>query len=295
MSYDLSRVIAQIAPNRRYQRREQPMRIIRGGSSMRSLPYADHVRRVASDQPLRWLQLGWQDFIAARAASLCLGLLFAFVGLVLTIWLWRGQAIYLLLTLASGFMLIGPALTLGFQAISRDLERRERPSFVRALLAWRANAGPILNFGLAFMCSFLLWLKLAQLIFALTFPQTTGLDAQTLLNATFFTLNGLAFIALSMALGAAMAALAFVAGAFAMPMLLDRRVDLIEAVATSFTAVMLNLPTMVLWAAMLVVLTVAGMATFYIGLIVTLPLAGHATWHAYRAVIKPEESDSLRS
>jgi uncharacterized membrane protein len=113
-------------------------------------------------------------------------------------------------------------------------------------------------------------------------------DTQTLLNATFFTLNGLALIALSIALGAVMAALAFVAGAFAMPMLLDRRVDLIEATATSFTAVMLNLPTMVLWAAMLVVLTVAGMATFYIGLIVTLPLAGHATWHAYRAVIKPE-------
>jgi uncharacterized membrane protein len=57
----------------------------------------------------------------------------------------------------------------------------------------------------------------------------------------------------------------------------------------AFTAVMLNLPTMVLWAAMLVVLTVAGMALFFVGLVVTLPLAGHATWHAYRAVIRPKE------
>ena len=112
------------------------MSIIRGGSSTPSLPYVDHIRLVASDQPFRWLRSGWQDFIAAPAASLCFGLLFAIVGLVLTIWLWRGQAIYLLLTLASGFMLIGSALTLGFQAFSRDLERRERPSFVQALLAW---------------------------------------------------------------------------------------------------------------------------------------------------------------
>jgi uncharacterized membrane protein len=265
------------------------MSTIRGGSSTSSLPYADHVRQVASDQPFRWLRLGWQDFIAAPAASLCLGLLFAIVGLVLTVWLWRGQAMYLLVPLAGGFMLIGPALTLGFHAISRDLERRERPSFVRALLAWRANAGPILNFGLGFMCFFLLWLRLAQLIFALSFPQVTGLDAQSLLNATFLTVDGLVFTMLFLALGAAMAALAFAAGAFAMPMLLDRRVDVIKATATSFTAVLLNLPTMVLWAAMLVVLTVAGMATFYIGLVVTLPLAGHATWHAYRAVIMPEE------
>jgi uncharacterized membrane protein len=62
-----------------------------------------------------------------------------------------------------------------------------------------------------------------------------------------------------------------------------------EAFTTSFTAVMLNLPTMVLWAAMLVVLTVAGMALFFVGLVITLPLAGHATWHAYRAVIRPKE------
>jgi uncharacterized membrane protein len=71
-------------------------------------------------------------------------------------------------------------------------------------------------------------------------------------------------------------------------MLLERRVGMAEAIATSFTAVMLNLRTMALWAATLVVLIVSGMAAFGIGLAVTLPLAGHATWHAYRAVIRPE-------
>jgi uncharacterized membrane protein len=63
-----------------------------------------------------------------------------------------------------------------------------------------------------------------------------------------------------------------------------------EALGTSFTAVVINLPTMVVWAAILVVLIATGMATFFIGLVVTLPLAGHAAWHAYRAVIRAEKA-----
>jgi len=265
------------------------MSIIRAGLSTASLPYADHVRLVASDQPFRWLGLGWRDFIAAPVVSVCYGLLFVVVGLGLTAGLWHTNSIYLLFPLAAGFMLLGPALTIGFQAISRDLERHERPSFIRALLAWRVNAGAILHAGLTLTLVFLIWLRLAQLAFALTIFHTTGLDVQSLLNATFFTINGLAFVALLLALGAALAAAVFTAGAFALPMLLDRRVDMLEAIATSFTAVMVNLPAMLVWAAMLVLLTAAGMAMFFVGLAVTLPLAGHATWHAYRAVIKSAE------
>ena len=265
------------------------MSIIHDGSSTPSLPYADRIRLVTSDKPFRWLGLGWRDFIAAPVASLCYGLLFVIIGFGLTVGLWHTQAAYLILPLASGFMLLGPALTIGFQAISRDIERGEHPSFARALLAWRTNAGPIFHSGLALMCLFLLWLRLVQIIFALTLFHTTELDVQSLLNATLFTVNGLAFVTLFVVLGAAMAALVFAGGAFALPMLLDRRIGMYEAFATSFRAVTLNLRTMMLWAAMLVVLTVAGMATFFIGLVVTLPLAGHATWHAYRAVFGPEE------
>lgn len=264
------------------------MPITRNDAFASSLPYANHVRRVTQDQPFRWLAAGWRDFIAAPAISVCFGLLFAVIGGALTLGLWRAQAIYMLLPLASGFMLLGPALTLGFQAISRDLERGKRPSFAGALLAWRENAGPIFYAGLALMFLFLLWLRLAQFVFALTFPYTVTLDAQSLLETTLFTVDGLTFLVLFLALGAALAALAFAGGAFALSMLLDRQVGMSEAIATSFAAVMLNLRTMAVWTTLLVVLTVAGMAAFYVGLAITLPLAGHATWHAYKAVISPQ-------
>jgi uncharacterized membrane protein len=264
------------------------MPIIHGGASAPSLPYGHHVRRVPVLDPFHWLGAGARDLMAAPVASLCYGLLFVIAGYVLTFGLWRIHSIYLLLPLVSGFMLLGPALTLGFQAISRDLERHERPSLAGALLAWRDNAGPIFYTGLAFMFLFLVWFRLAELIFALSFPDVIGMDGSSVIIATLFTAEGRTFLALFVALGAGMAALAFAGGAFALPMLLDRKVGMSEAVATSFTAVMLNLRTMALWAVLLVALTVAGMAAFYVGLAITLPLAGHATWHAYRDVIRSE-------
>jgi uncharacterized membrane protein len=264
------------------------MSMTQSGISALSPAYAGRVRQVSFEQPFQWLAAGVRDFIAAPLPSLCYGLLFVIAGYVLTFGLWRVGSIYMLWPLASGFMLVGPALTLGFQAISRDLERHRRPSFIGALLAWQANAGPILHAGMAFMFLFLVWFRLAELTFALCFPFTAGLDVQGLLNATFFTSGGLLFLTLFSALGAGVAAAAFAGGAFALPILLDRDVGMCEAIATSFTAVMQNRGTMALWAATLVVLTVAGMAAFYVGLVITLPLAGHATWHAYRAVIRSD-------
>jgi uncharacterized membrane protein len=74
-------------------------------------------------------------------------------------------------------------------------------------------------------------------------------------------------------------------GAFALQMLLDRDVSMSEAVATSFAACVMNMRTMIVWAALVVLLVAVGMALFYVGLAITLPLVGHASWHAYRAVI----------
>jgi uncharacterized membrane protein len=248
--------------------------------------FADRVRHVGSDEPFRWLAAGWRDLRAAGGASLCYGLIFVGAGLVLLLAAMAANMMYLFFPLAAGFMLVGPAATLGFYAISRALERRETPSFAVAVTAFRANHGPLLYVGLALLCLLLLWLRLAQLVFALSFPVSAGLDPQVLLNATLFTADGRVFLALIVVMGAVIAGLVFAGGAFALPMLLDRPVGMVDAVATSWTAVMTNIPAMIVWAAILVVLTAAGMAVGFIGLAVTLPLTGHATWHAYRAVVR---------
>lgn len=261
------------------------MATITHGVPAPSLPYADRVRHVASDQPFQWLAAGWRDFLAAPAASLAYGLVFVVIGFALTYGLWRTDKMYMLLPLASGFMLLVPLLSLGFLAISRDIEQKRPPTFSGALFAWQTNAGSMVNTALAFMFMFLLWLRLSEIVFALTFPPTATLDIRGLLNATFFTVGGLEFLALFLTLGACVAALTFVGGAFALPMLLDRDASMAEAIAISFTASVMNIRAMLVWAALIVVLVAAGMALFYVGLVITLPLVGHASWHAYKAVI----------
>ena len=79
----------------------------------------------------------------------------------------------------------------------------------------------------------------------------------------------------------------FAGGAFALPMLIDRDVGAGEAMTTSFTAVAMNLCAMAVWAIILVALVAVGMAVFFVGLIVALPIAGRAAWHAYKATIRP--------
>lgn len=256
-----------------------------GGGSTRSLPYANRIRVVGADQPYVWLSAGWRDFLAAPAASLAYGLIFVVIGLALTFGLSRTEKIYMLLPLASGFMLLVPLVSLGLHAMSRDIENRQRPSFLEALTAWRDNAGSIVNAALALMFVFLLWIRLSEILFALTFPPMAALSFYGLLKATFQTAGGVEFLVLFLALGASLAALTFLGGVFALPILLDRDVSMGEAVAISFTACIMNPRAMAVWAGMTILLIAAGMAFAFLGLAVTLPLVGYASWHAYRAVI----------
>ncbi|MEF2276582.1 hypothetical protein, partial [Pseudomonas aeruginosa] len=74
----------------------------------------------------------------------------------------------------------------------------------------------------------------------------------------------------------------------AIPMMLDKDVDTITAMVMSVQAVYHNLLTMLVWAAMIVVLTAIGFATQFIGLLLIMPLIGLSSWHAYRALINFE-------
>jgi len=249
------------------------------------LPFADKVRSVGTDEPFRWLTAGWRDFRAAGIISLTQGLIFVAAGFLLTVALVAAGLVYLIAPLLAGFMLVGPALTVGFQNISRELEAGRAPSFAAAFLGWRANPAPLLGLGLMLVLFLIVWMRLAAMIFAITFPFTT-LSVQGLLNAALFTPDGITFLTVGSIVGGVMATIAFAFGAFSLPLLLDRKVGLLEAIATSAVAVVLNARAMAVWAGLIVLFTGAGLAAGYVGLAVTLPLIGHASWHAYRAVIR---------
>lgn len=247
----------------------------------------DRVRVVPVDAPWHWLAAGWRDLCSAWPMSLGLGVLFTLGGFGVTVGLVLVGLDYLVTSTIAGFLMVAPAFAMVFYAISRALERGEKPRLIDILTAWRANPFHMLAFGVALMFLMMIWLRFAALIFAIFFPYVS-MSWGSMLDQTL-SVEGVVFLAVGSAVGAVFAALSFMVTVVSMPMMLDRRVDAVEAVLTSIVAVVHNPKAMALWAALIVVFTQSGLVTALIGLAVTLPLIGHASWHAYRAVVAPPE------
>jgi len=252
---------------------------------------SSRVRPLTMDDPWRWLNAGWRDLMAAWPVSLGLGALFTGLGFVITGGLVLTGMGYLVTSVIAGFLLVAPGLAMGFYDISRRLERDERPSLWHALTAWKANPVHMLSFGIALMFFMMIWLRFAALVFAIFFPYVS-LSWGSMVTQTV-SAEGIVFLAVGSGVGAVFAALAFMCSAVSMPMMMDRKVDVVEAVLTSILAVVRNAGVMALWAGLIVVFTEAGLVSLFIGLTITLPLIGHASWHAYRAVVpRPQETDA---
>jgi uncharacterized membrane protein len=254
---------------------------------MRHVTLRRPVQKVDVEAPWRWLRLGWQDLLAARSISLTFGVAIALASLLLINLLWRVDLLPYALPLAAGFMFVAPALAICFYDISRRLEHKQPVTFGAVALAWKPHASQIAGMGLVMMLFQLAWIRFATLLFALFFgPEPASSDR--FIQVLFFSTDGLPFLIVGTLTGGMLAILAFAIGVTAFPMLLDRDIGTAAAIATSVRATVANWRVMTGWAALIVMFTVAGLVTGCLGLIVTMPLIGHASWHAYRDLVPAE-------
>ena len=247
---------------------------------------APRIRTVQLERPWAWLAAGWRDLLGAPVISLVYGVLFAVIGWAITFGLWWLDAIYLILPLSAGFLIMGPILAVGLYEVSRRRHEGERVSFAATLRAFQVNPTQIAFMGVTLLLLFLAWIRLAVMIFFLFF----GLRPPSLadfVGQVFFSAGSLPFLIFGTAVGAVLAALAFGLSAVSIPLLLDRPHEhVVTAIATSFKAILDNPATMLFWAVLIVLFVGAGLVTFYLGLIVALPLIGYASWHAYRDLVE---------
>ena len=262
----------------------------RGSATETDLPSPTLARRVNTvdvEAPWRWLRLGWQDLARARGVSLGFGILIALASLLLINLLWHIELLPYALPLAAGFMFVAPALGICFYDISRRLERGEPVRFGAVALAWLPHVSQIAGMGLVMMLFQLAWIRFATLLFALFFgPEPASWER--FIQALLFSTDGLPFLIVGTVSGGILAILAFALSVTAFPMLLDRDVGTAAAIATSVHATVANWRVMTGWAALIVMFTAAGIVTGCLGLIVTMPLIGHASWHAYRELVPGE-------
>ncbi len=239
---------------------------------------------------LRWLAAGWRDFWTHPASSLTYGL-GVFLLSVAFVWTIIGFGRdYILFPALAGFLIVAPFLAIGLYEKSRAIEEG-RQYDLGSMLSVKPRAGAQVFFlGLLLSLLMMLWMRAAILLWALFFGVTAFPGLEGVIETLVRTPYGWAMVIVGTAIGGLFAAFAFAIGVFAVPMLLDRRVDALTAMGTSMKLTWNNLPSMIAWGAMILVLFGICVVTGFLGMIVIFPLLGHATWHAYREVAGPESA-----
>ncbi|MEM9738257.1 MAG: DUF2189 domain-containing protein [Pseudomonadota bacterium] len=245
------------------------------------------VATIGFDAPIDWLKGGWADFQRAPLPCLIYGIALAavsaFIGWGLV---FSGQFAWVFV-LAGGFFIIGPMAAMGLYEAGRMLEDGQTPTLSEMVFVKGAFRLDLAYLGLGLFVIYLLWTRIAQVVYALS-TTTLHRSPAEFLTFMFTDPNGQVMALSGTVIGAIIAFLAYAMVVVTAPMLLDRKNDVFVAVITSFRAVTRNFGPMVLWAFLITVLTALGIATAFFGLIIVFPVLGLASWRAYRTLVPGE-------
>ncbi len=245
------------------------------------------VRRIAISDVVESLVQGLRDFQAAPLYGLAFGAVYTIGGIAITLSLTKFGLVYLAYPLAAGFALLGPFVAIGLYEISR---RREAglPLSPRAVFGVVTSRSEIGWMAFVTLFVFIIWMYQVRLLIALFLGLNTSFASiQDFLNVVLSTNEGLVFLLVGNCVGAALALVLFSLTVVSFPLLLERDVDFVTAMVTSVRAVVASPLPMIGWGATIVLLLAISTLPYFLGLLVKLPILGHATWHLYRRVVAP--------
>ncbi|MBX9846272.1 MAG: DUF2189 domain-containing protein [Xanthobacteraceae bacterium] len=236
------------------------------------------------------LAKGIDDFMEMPSHVVFLSLIYPIIGVVLARLTFGSSLIYLLFPLTAGFAFIGPFAAIGLYEMSRRREAGLVASWRHAFDVLHSRSiHDIIGLALVLAGIFLTWLAVAHWLY-----HFVGLGAPKspahFIADVFTTRPGITLIVMGSGIGLLFGAVVLILSAISFPMLLDRDVGAMVAVATSVRAVITNPVTMALWGLIVAALLTIGSLPFFLGLAVVMPLLGHATWHLYRCLVVPPSS-----
>jgi uncharacterized membrane protein len=245
------------------------------------------VRRITATDIVEALTLGLRDFQAMPIYGLSFGLIYVVGGIGIVLCFTAFGMVYLVYPLAAGFALIGPFVAIGLYEVSRCREAGRPVSYaaIWSTIASRAEIGWMAFVTLFF---FIIWMYQVRLLIALLLGLNASFSSmREFIDMLLTTHEGLLFLLIGNLDGAALSLILFSLTAVSFPLLLEREVDFVTAMVTSVRAVVTSPLPMLGWALIIVVLLIVSALPYFLGLLVTLPVLGHTTWHLYRRIVVP--------
>jgi uncharacterized membrane protein len=252
-----------------------------------SVPSETITVRMLGIGDLCWaLARGVEDFGASRTDVIFLCVIYPLLGLLLARVASGYDMLPLVFPLTSGFALLGPLAAVGLNEMSRRRELGQPAGLAAAFGVFRSPAiGGIALLGGLLLTMFLFWLVIANAVYNLTLGPEPPASLASFVHDIFHTRAGWAMALIGIDLGFLLAVLALVVSVVSFPMLLDRNVTLETAVRTSARVVVRNPMVMAVWGLIISASLLVGSIPLLLGLIVVMPVLGHATWHLYRRAV----------
>ncbi len=248
------------------------------------------VNTITADDITASLKAGFADFLARPVMSGFFGLFYAVFG-ILFVWclVWLGH-IWMIIPAVVGFPLVAPFAAAGLYEMSRRLQKDESFGWSDILTVMADQRKREMGW-MAFVTLFIFWVWMYQvrLWLAIILQDASFSDFDGFSRIVFFTPEGWTFLAIGTCAGAFLCAVLFSVTVVAMPMLLDRETNFVSAMLTSIRVVTENPVVMLSWAAIISVTMLLSLVPAFLGLIFTLPILGHTTWHLYQRAVSPVE------
>ena len=250
------------------------------------------VRKIGKEDLRAALREGYADFVACRSDVVFLCLIYPVIGLVLAWAFFSGNLLPLVFPILSGFALVGPVAAVGLYEMSRRREAGQTPRWSDGFAVLKSPSfGAIFVLGAVLFLIFLVWIITAHGIWAATLGPEQPASLGAFVGQVFSTGAGWAMMLLGLAVGFLFAVVVLAISVVSFPLLLDRDVGLPVAVVTSFRVATENPGPVAAWGLIVAAGLALGSLPFLLGLIVVLPVLGHATWHLYRRAVEPEPTE----
>jgi uncharacterized membrane protein len=257
---------------------------ITGGEAIISQPV---IRKIGPKDLMDALARGYDDFKNKPSHILFLFVIYPIVVFFLIRLSAGYETLPLVFPLVAGYALIGPVTAIGLYEMSRRREMGLDVSWRHAFEVVRSPAiGAIVQVSSVLAAVFVAWLLAALWIYDMTFGGMVPTSILDFITQVFTTPEGWTLIVVGNSVGFLFAVVAFTIGVVSFPLLLDRNVGSLEAIRTSFRAVVANPVTMALWGFIVASALLLGALPFFVGLAIVWPVLGHATWHLYRKVVE---------